>query len=164
MPGHVSPPEANLYCTMVFFLLAEVSFSFISYVGIATLCCLRYWGTPPPNEDLIQTVCRATPTAQTTNRQPPRWTGQDPELACHMPSRFPFPHLLASSTVPTNRPLHCVSPPMAANDDWATVSTHGGDPVASKDSTTHDRPRRAPALHSPRPANPTVDSARRASP
>ena len=58
---------------MVFFLLAEVSFSFISYVGIATLCCLRYWGATPqrgPSPDCLS----AAPTAQTTNRQPPRWT------------------------------------------------------------------------------------------
>ena len=170
MPGHFSPKEANFYCTMVFILIAEVSFSFISYVGIATLCCLCYWGAPPPKRtfsrlSVVRLQLHKRPTANLHDGQ---WTGsavpgpgQDPESACHMPSRFPFPHLLASSTVPTNRLLHCVSTPMAANGNWATVSTHGVDPVASEDNTTHDQPRRAPTLHLPRPAAPRSQGGKR---
>jgi len=71
MPGHFSPPEANFYCTMVFVLLAEVSFNFISCVGIATLCCLRYWGAPPqrgPSPDCLSCGSNCT------NDQPPTST------------------------------------------------------------------------------------------
>ena len=37
MPGHFTPPEANLYYTMVFILPAEILFSVLTYVGIGTL-------------------------------------------------------------------------------------------------------------------------------
>ena len=40
MPGHFTPPEANLYYTMVYILLAEILFSVLTYVGIGTLTCL----------------------------------------------------------------------------------------------------------------------------
>ena len=156
MSGHFSPPEANFYCTMVFFLLAEVSFSFISYVGIATLCCLRYWGATPqrgPSPDCLS----AAPTAQTTNRQPPRWTMdrfRSPRPwtrpGIGMPHAIPFPF-----SAPSRIFDRANEPPMAAND-WGTVPKHGqrGARTARRTTDLDALPRSTRHVPSTRPSNP----------
>ena len=162
MPGHFSLPEANFSSTMVFILPAEFLFSFISYVGIATLCCLRYWGASPkrgPSPDCLSCGSNCTndqpPTSTMENgpvpQSPPLDKTRNRHATCHPLSLFrTFSHL---------RPCQ-----RTADGCERLGNCPQARPARSEDSTTHDRPRRAPALHSPRPVNPTVESARCASP
>ena len=116
MPGHFSPPEANFYCTIVLFLLAEVSFSFISYVGIATLCCLRYWGAPPqrgPSPDCLSCGSNCTNDQRSTSTMDNGPVPQSPALdktrnrhaTCHPVSLFRTFLLLR----PCQRTHHCTA-------------------------------------------------------
>ena len=66
MPGHFTPPEANLYYTMVYILPAEILFNVLAYVGIGTytsyLQVLMF--QPPQLRQHIHLPTRPTPNRQ----------------------------------------------------------------------------------------------------